>query len=223
MVNSPDFSTGPHSSPASVQPGKSDSVCALLQEIGLPTVRIACGTAEVIGFNELFSSLINRSILPDYRVWLVEGIVRHFSAADRARWETALANRIPFQIHVPLSLSDGRTLDSVMHLVPSLGIPGTSHQSMLCVFILLTGPDFERLRESLIAEGKELERNRLRAAFHAEIGQQLLGAAFGCKTIADKIGNLDEDLGGEASRLADLLSQATQELHDIVNPSDEAI
>jgi signal transduction histidine kinase len=125
------------------------------------------------------------------------------------------------QIHVPLALSDGRTLHSVMRLVPSIGIQETSDQSIFCIFILLTGPYFDQLRESLIAEGKQSERNRLRDALHAEIGQQLLGAAFGCETIADKIANLDQDLGREASHLADLLSRATQALHAVVNPSDE--
>jgi hypothetical protein len=220
MSNPADFSTGPHSSLAPDEP-KSDPVCALLQQIGLPAVRIASGTAQVISFNELFSSLINRSDLPDYRVWLVEGIVRHFTAGDKIRWKAALARPTPLQIHVPLALSDGRTLHSVMRLVPSIGIQETSDQSIFCIFILLTGPYFDQLRESLIAEGKQSERNRLRDALHAEIGQQLLGAAFGCETIADKIANLDQDLGREASHLADLLSRATQALHAVVNPSDE--
>ncbi|HEY4781406.1 MAG TPA: hypothetical protein VIH54_06285, partial [Chthoniobacterales bacterium] len=56
---------------------KSDPVCAVLQELGLPAVRIASGTAEVLNSNELFSSLINTSDVPDRRLWFVEGVVRY--------------------------------------------------------------------------------------------------------------------------------------------------
>ena len=72
-----------------------------------------------------------------------------------------------------------------------------------------------------MADGQESERNRIRAALHQEVAQQLLGAAFGCKMMADKISGLDENLGKEASDLAELVSQATQELHKLVNPPDE--
>ena len=69
-----------------------------------------------------------------------------------------------------------------------------------------------------MAEGQEWERNRIRSALHQEVAQQFLGAAFGCKLVADKINSLDENLGKEASDLAELLSQATQALHKVINP-----
>jgi len=69
-----------------------------------------------------------------------------------------------------------------------------------------------------MAEGQELERNRIRSVLHQEVAQQFLGAAFGCKLVADKINSLDENLGKEASDLAELLSQATQALHKVINP-----
>ncbi len=141
----------------------------MLQAIGLPAVRIASGTANVLDFNELFPSLINTSALPNRRHWFVEGVVRNFSPAARDQWETAFSNRNPIQIHVRLN-------------------------------------------------PPELERNRIRSALHREVAQQFLGAAFGFKLVADKISSLDENLGKEASDLAELLSQATQALHKVINP-----
>jgi hypothetical protein len=40
--------------------------------------------------------------------------------------------------------------------------------------------------------------------------------------MADKISVLDENLGKEASDLAELVSQATQELHNLVNPPENS-
>jgi signal transduction histidine kinase len=192
----------------------------MLQELGLPAVRIAPGTAEVLNSNELFASLINRSALPDRRLWFVEGIVRYFSAADRTDWEAAFSHQASIQIHVQLNPPDSRPVDAVMcAITPPAAV--SSDRSTLCVFILVTGSFLNRLRQTWMAKGRELERNRIRAALHQEVAQQLLGAAFGCKMVADKISNLDESLGKEAGDLADLVSQATQELHRVVNPPDE--
>jgi signal transduction histidine kinase len=199
---------------------KSDPVCAVLQELGLPAVRIASGTAEVLNSNELFSSLINTSDVPDRRLWFVEGVVRYLSAADRAGWEAAFSNQTSVQIHVQLNPPGGRLVDSMMWAITSV-TRAPVDQSTVCVFILLTGSYFDRLRQTWMADGQESERNRIRAALHQEVAQQFLGAAFGCKIIADKISDLDETLGKEASDLAELVSAATQELHKLVNPPDE--
>jgi len=199
---------------------KSDPVCAVLQELGLPAVRIASGTAEVLNSNELFSSLINTSDVPDRRLWFVEGVVRYLREADRADWEAAFSHQTPIQIHVQLNPPNGRPVDWVMRAITSV-TRAPVDQSTVCVFILLTGSYFDRLRQTWMADGQESERNRIRAALHQEVAQQLLGAAFGCKIMADKISDLDENLGKEASDLAELVSQATQELHKLVNPPDE--
>jgi hypothetical protein len=82
---------------------KPDAICALLEEIDLPAVLIAHGTAEVLDLNESFSSLIDTSAHADRRRWFVEGVVRQFTPAERERWETAFSNRKPFQIRVRLS------------------------------------------------------------------------------------------------------------------------
>jgi len=189
----------------------------MLQAIGLPAVRIACDTAKVLNFNELFRSLINTSVLPNRRLWFVEGVVRNFSPAARDQWETAFSNRNPIQIHVRLNPPDSPPVDSVMRVLTSSS-PAPADQSVVCVFIPLTGPYFDHLRQTWMAEGQELERNRIRSALHQEVAQQFLGAAFGCKLVADKINSLDENLGKEASDLAELLSQATQALHKVINP-----
>jgi signal transduction histidine kinase len=189
----------------------------MLQAIGLPAVRIACDTAKVLNFNELFPSLINTSVLPNRRLWFVEGVVRNFSPAARDQWETAFSNRNPIQIHVRLNPPDSPPVDSVMRVLTSSS-PAPADQSVVCVFIPLTGPYFDHLRQTWMAEGQELERNRIRSALHQEVAQQFLGAAFGCKLVADKINSLDENLGKEASDLAELLSQATQALHKVINP-----
>ncbi len=205
-----------HSSSQSLDAqNKSDPVCALLEEIGLPAVRIEWSTAEVVSFNALFSSVVDTAALPDYRLWFVEGVLRYLIPADKARWEAALARRIPIATHVRLKCSEGRTFDSVMRAVPSLGRE-PADQSILCVFVLCTGPYFERLRETWIAEGEESERSKIQAALHENIVQQLLAAAFGCKVMAEKIGHFDERLGKEASDLAELANQAVQELQSLV-------
>jgi hypothetical protein len=216
MPNQSHFPANSSSLQSPVAENKPDAICALLQEIDLPAVRIASGTAEVLNFNELFSSLVDTSALPDRRLWFVDGVVRHFSSADRDRWEAALDNRTPVQIHVRLNRADG-PVDSVMRIVMSPS-QAPADQSMVCVFILLSGAYFDNLRQTWMAEGQASERNRIRAALHQEVAQQFLGAAFGCKIIANKIANLDESLGKEASDLAELVSRATQELHKVINP-----
>src|SRR5260370_11758039 len=196
---------------------KSDAVCAILQAIGLPAVRIASGTANVLDFNELFPSLINTSALPNRRLWFVEGVVRHLSPAARDQWETAFSNRNPIQIHVRLNPPGSRPVDSVMRVLTSSG-HAPADQSVVCVFIPLTGPYFDHLRQTWMAEEQALERNRIRSALHHEVSQKILGAAFGCKLIADKIANQDENLSAEASNLAELLTQPTGELHKVRTP-----
>jgi hypothetical protein len=220
MPNQSRFPANTPSSHSLVADNKPDAICTLLQEIGLPAVRIASGTAGVLNFNELFSSLIDTSALPDRRLWFVEGVVRQFAPGDRARWETAFSNRTPIQIHLRLNPPDRQPVESVMWASP-LKTRVPAEESTVCVFMLFAGPSFSSFGQTWIAEGQEIERGRIRAALHQEVAQQFLGAAFGCRLVADKIAHLDENLGKEASGLAELLSRATQELHSLVNPPSE--
>jgi signal transduction histidine kinase len=196
----------------------SDAVCKLLQGIGLPAVRIASSTGEVLSFNELFSFLIDTSALSDWRLWFVEGVVRYFSPADRERWEVALSRRAPTEIHAQLKLSGNQPVDVLMRGTTGIG-RRPADQSVVCIFVLLNGPYFEHLRHIWTAEGQESERRRIRNALHQEVAQQFLSAAFGTKLMADKLATVDEKLANEASDLAELLSQATQGLHNVLNPS----
>ena len=80
-----------------------DEVCTLLQEIGLPAVRVKPVTAEVISHNELFVSLVDAATPFDERVSFSEVVLRRLAAADRTSWEAAFANQTPVQVHVGFS------------------------------------------------------------------------------------------------------------------------
>lgn len=192
-----------------------EQVCALLQEIGLPAVRVKLASAEVIEFNELFSSLVNVGAPLERRRWFVEGVLPNIASVDRARWEGAFAHQTQVQVQVALKSIDGRDLDFEMR---SFASPGQEKfdGSILCVFIPLSNPIFERVREAHFSEGRESERRRIQNELHKGVSQQLLGAAFGCKLLAGKVGALSEDLGREASDLALLVNEAVVELQNVV-------
>jgi signal transduction histidine kinase len=190
-------------------------VCALLQQIGLPAVRVKLAGSEVTEYNELFSSLVNAVALPDHRLWFVDGVLPQVSATDKTRWEAAFADRTPVQVHVGFKSVDGRILDFEMRSVASLGEKKFS-RSILCVFIPLTNQVSAGVGDAHVSEGRELERSRIRNELHQGVSQQLLGAAFGCKLLARKVAALSEGLGKEASDLAELVNQAVIELQNLV-------
>jgi Histidine kinase len=193
---------------------RSDKVCTLLQEIDVPAVRLKPVTAEVIGFNELFSSLVDAATSLEQRLWFVEGVLPALSAADTASWEIAFAKRAPVQIHANFESVEGRTLGFEMRSTFSVG-RGKVAESVLCVFISLTTPAFKRTCDARLSEGRELERSRMRDELHRGVSQQLLGAAFGCKVLAGKVAKLNENLGREASDLAELINEAVLELQSL--------
>ena len=197
-------------------------VCALFQNIGLPAVRVKPAGAEVIEFNELFSSLINADASLDHRLWFVEGVLPRIAPDERSRWAAALADRTSTQFHVTFQSSEGRVLDFEMRS-SALGGQKKSGQSVLCVFIPYTNPFFERICDVHVSEGRELERYRIRNELHKGVSQQLLGAAFGCKLLAGKVVKLSEELGKEASDLAELLNEAVQELQKLVHSSENQV
>ena len=191
-----------------------EDFCTLLQEIGLPAVRVDAVSTEVVEFNGLFSSLIDVAASIDYRLWFVEGVLPHVTPADRTRWESALADRTPVRVHVAFNSVDGRVLDFEMRSSASVG------QSILCVFISFTNSFFESVCDAHVSEGRELERGRIRNELHKGVSQQLLGAAFGCRLLAGKVVKLSEDLGKEASDLAELVNEAVLELQNLVQSSE---
>jgi hypothetical protein len=193
-----------------------EGICTLLQEIGLPAVRVKPANTEVIEYNGLFSSLIQLAAPLDRGLWFVEGILPHLTPADRIRWEAALVDRTPVHVPVTFKSVDGRPLAFEMRSTVSVG-QTKFDQSILCVFIPYTNPFFERVCDAHVAEGRELERCRIRSELHKGVSQQLLGAAFGCKLLAGKVVTLSEELGKEASDLAELLNEAVVELQNLVH------
>ena len=196
-----------------------EEVCTLLEDFGLPAVRVNPASAEVIEFNGLFPSLINVAAPLDYRLWFVEGVLPRMTLADRARWEGALADRTPVRVPVAFKSVDGRVLDFEMRSAPSVGQKKFG-QSILCLFIPYTNPFFERVCAAQLSEGREFERCRIRNELHKGVSQQLLGAAFGCRLLAGKVVKLSEELGKEASDLAELLNEAVLELQNLVQSSE---
>jgi hypothetical protein len=192
-----------------------EEVCTLLQEIGLPAVRLKPVCAEVIEFNELFSSLVNAATSLEPRVWFVEGVLPRIAAADRPCWEAAFAKQTPVQVHVVFKSVNGRALDFEMRSFASLGSKKFG-RSILCVLIPFSSPVFERVRNAQLSEGRALERGRIRHELHQGASQQLLGAAFGWKLLAEKVATLSEGLGKEASDLAELVNEAVIELQNLV-------
>jgi hypothetical protein len=192
----------------------------LFQEIGLPAVRIRPGTAEVIDFNELFASFIKASTPVDYRHSFVKSILPNVNGADLSRWKDAFAHRTPVQVQVAIKSVDGEAVDYEMRSFVTLGQKKFA-RSILCLFIPFTNSIFERVCNAHVSKGRELERTRIRNELHKDVSQQLLGAAFGCKLLAGKVGTFSEDLGKEASYLADLVNEAVIELQKLVHSTRE--
>lgn len=192
-----------------------EEVLPILQELGFPAVRVNPASAEVIEFNGLFSSLVNATAPPDYRLWFLEGVLAHVTCADKARWEAALADQTPVQIKVAFRSINGPTLTFEMRSFVS---PGQKKfgRSILCIFTPFSNPLFEQAYNAHLSEGRELERCRIRDELHKGVSQRLLGAAFGCKFLAGKVAALNKDLGKEASDLAELLNGAVVELQSLV-------
>jgi hypothetical protein len=190
-------------------------ICAILQEINLPSVRVEPVTAEVLEHNELFSSLVHAVSSRNYRLWFIEGVLPHLASTDRSRWEAdfASANEASLSLPVSFRAADRRIANYKMHSVP---VPSNKNflQSIVCVFVPQISLSLSR--KKLVGEGRESERSRIRNALHKNISQQLLGAAFGCKLLASKISRLNDELGKEASDLAVILNQAVGELQNLM-------
>ncbi len=195
---------------------RQDEFCALLQKIGFPAVRIKPVSAEVIEYNNLFSSLVSTGADLEERLWFVEGVLTRVIAADRIGLEAAIADPSPIEIHVGFQAADGKTLDFEMR---SFACPGKkkASPSILCIFVPFTTPIFERVCDMHLSEGRELERCRIRNELHRGVSQSLLGAAFGCKLLAGKVAKINESLGKEASDLAQLVNGAVTELQKLVH------
>jgi signal transduction histidine kinase len=195
-----------------------ENVCTLLQEIGLPAVEVEARSAEVVGSNELFSSLFNGGVLLDPRLWFLDGVLPHLNTEDKTRWKSALAHQASAQFHISFNSADGREFEFEMRSFALLGGKKSDH-SIFCIFIPLDGPILKRVFDEQLSLGRELERGRIRNELHQDVSQKLLGAAFGCKLLAGKVTKLNEALGKEASDLAELVNEAVVELQKLVQSS----
>jgi signal transduction histidine kinase len=66
-----------------------------------------------------------------------------------------------------------------------------------------------------------MERSRIRSELHQNVSQKLLGAAFGCKLLAGKIGELNKGLGQAASDLAELLNGTVVDLQNLTRSEQD--
>jgi hypothetical protein len=194
---------------------RGDDLCTLLQEIGLPAVRVELVSADVVGMNTLFSALVHTEAPLEDRVSFVERVLPRLAPADRTSWEAAFANQRPLEVPVEFRSVDGRSLDFDMRSCAVLDRQKLV-QTFLCVFVPLSTPTFERVCDESLSEGRELERSRIRQELHRGVSQQLLGAAFGCKVLAGRIAPFNEELAKEASDLAELVNGAVTELQSLV-------
>jgi signal transduction histidine kinase len=192
-----------------------EDYCRLLQEIGFPAARIKTEGADVIECNDLFRSLLTgASSQLDARSF-IKSVLPEISSADRNYSDAVLTNPPPAQVRVQLQSADGQTSNFELRTIAPVD-GAQSGNSITCFFIPIAGPVFDRIRDEHLSEGEESVRVRIRNELHKGISQQLLGAAFGCKALASKIGKLNDELGKEATELAELVNAAVAELQALV-------
>jgi hypothetical protein len=192
-----------------------ENYCRLLQEIGFPAARIKGQGAEVIECNELFRSLLTDASCQDDARSFFRSVLPGTSSTGRDYSDPAINDQAPAQVRVQLQSADGQTSNFEMRTIAPVECV-QSINSVICFFIPIAGPVFDRIRDEHLSEGEELVRLQIRNELHKGISQQLLGAAFGCKTLASKIGRVNVELGKEATELAELVNAAVTELQALV-------
>jgi Histidine kinase len=198
----------------------SDWICCIMQQIGLPALRIAPETMEVTAFNRLFADLIASRGIGDYRLWFVDGVLPSMNEDERAGWVAAVARFEPAGAHVRFELRGRRKRDFEMRSNGKIQ-QETVDPLIACVFIPSSAADSGRKDRSGFARGQAMERSRIRDELHKNVSQKLLGAAFGCKVLAGKIERLDEGFAREASDLAQLLNTAVIDLQNLTRRSED--
>jgi hypothetical protein len=189
--------------------------CDLLQEFGFPAVKIKTTDGEVIEYNNLFSCLVDPEAVREPRRWFTDCVRPKIAPADRDRWEIAFSKRTS----VPAQVSFGPTNEREVHFEMRCFARAGNNElgdTIICIFIPLTGHVLERLFDAYTAKGCDLERKRIRDELHKGISQQILGAAFAWKILANKVETLNGSLGKEASDLAALLNDAVRDLQNLM-------
>jgi len=192
----------------------SDEICGLMQQLGLPALRITPETMEVAGFNSLFADLVASKEIRDYRLWFVEGVLPLIKKGEKADWLAKAARSESSNASVRFTLRDGRKRDFEMQTM-GMTKQEAAGPSIICAFISLSGKDSQTRDELAFAQGQAMERSRIRQELHKNVSQKLLGAAFGCKLLAGKIKGLNESFAQQASDLADLLNTTVIDLQDL--------
>jgi hypothetical protein len=194
---------------------RAEDYCRLLQEIGFPAARINTESGALIESNESFRNLLAGGLTQNDANWFNESVLPGIIQTERDRWDSAFVNGELAQLRVQLQSPTGQTSDFVMR-ASAVGDSTQSGKSIICVFVQVAGPVFERIRHEQLSEGEDSERGRIRDELHKGISQQLLGAAFGCKVLAIRIGRLDAELGREAATLAELVNATVTQLQAMV-------
>jgi signal transduction histidine kinase len=192
----------------------SDEICLLMQQLGLPALRIVPGTMEVIASNDLFADLMASMAMRDMRLWFLEVVLPCMNQDQKAEWSAAAARFEPARALVQLTLMDGREAEFEMRSAPMIGQTAAG-PSTVCVFVTSLSVSASQKFESGIAQGQAMERSRIRKELHRNVSQKLLGAAFGCKLLAGKVGVIDKGFGETASDLAELLNVAVVDLQNL--------
>jgi len=183
------------------------AICDLLQSLGLPALVVEVATGNVIASNSLFAELIGLTSTDDSSTAFSE-ILARVTSQDQDRWSQAVSSGDAVLIFFSID-----ELVENLTAIWSTPIHGQTGQAALCVFFrgrsAGEGPE-------LIAIGRELERRRLKQELHNNFSQELLGAAFGAKLLAD---NLEQghqhELAQSASALTTLLNRMAERLPGI--------
>jgi hypothetical protein len=190
---------------------RSPGYCDLFEEFGFPAVKVKTRNAEVIQYNKLFLRLVDPEAIRESRCWFTDCVRPKIATRDKDQWEAAFDKGTSAHAQVSFGSIDEDELIFEMRSFAESGNDEFS-DTTICIFIPLTGPVLERLFDAYIAKGCDLEKKRIRDELHKGISQQLLGAAFAWKILADKVATLDKSLGNEASDLAILLNDAVRDL-----------
>lgn len=193
--------------------------CRVLQEIGFPAARVNRESRQIIESNESFRKLLPGDLIQNDANLFIESVLPGAISTDRDRWDAAFANGEPAQFRVQLRSPSGQTSDFELRAIAAVDST-QSGKSIICVFIPIAGPVFERIRKEQVSEGVDSERHRIRDELHKGISQQLLGAAFACKVLAIRIGRLNDELGREAADLAELVNATVTQLQTMVRFGD---
>jgi signal transduction histidine kinase len=181
------------------------AVCDLLQSLGLPALVVEPVTGNVTTSNSLFAEFIGLTSTGELRNSFSERIWVSLASQDQNRWSQAVSSGKAI-----LTFCSIDELAENITVIWSAPIQSSSEQAVLCV---LFRSDSSGERQQLIAKGRELERQRLKEALHANFAQELLGAAFGAKLLADKLEQGRQgELAQSASALTRLLNRMAEQL-----------